>query len=146
MTVDVDLVLVAVDGSEDAVEAAEYAIQIAAQYGADMHLLHVLDQRRMHGVEVGDLTAETVADQQRAFTEQVRAKLPAAVTLSHSGAIGFSSTRLDQTPGSVILDVAEELDVDFLVVPRVTATDPGGVLDKAALHVLEYARQPVLSV
>lgn len=146
MTVDVALVLVAVDGSDDAVEAAEHAIEIAAQYGADVHLLHVLDQRRMSGVEVGDLTAETVADQQRAVTEQVRTQLPAGVALSHSGAIGFSSTRLDQTPGRVILDAAEQLDADFLVVPRVTATDPGGVLDKAALHVLEYARQPVLSV
>lgn len=146
MTVDVDLVLVAVDSSDEAAEAAEHGIEIAARYGADLHLLHVLDQRHLRGVETGDLTAETVAERQRAITGRVRAKLPDGVTFSHSGAIGFSSTRLDQTPGSVILDAAEELDAEFLVVPRVSAADPGGVLDKAALHVLEYATQPVLSV
>jgi hypothetical protein len=47
----------------------------------------------------------------------------------------------------VILDCAEDLAVDFLVVPRETsAGDAADVLEKAAEYVLLYASQPVLSV
>jgi len=143
---DIDLVLAAVDSSDEAVEAAGYAVAIAERYGADLHLLHILDQRVMRGVEAGDVSAETVAEQQRAVTGRVRERLPESVTLTHSGALGFSTNRLGQTPGSVVLDAAEELGADFLVVPREQATGTGEVLGKAALHVLEYASQPVLSV
>ncbi|PSQ47175.1 universal stress protein UspA [Halobacteriales archaeon SW_7_65_23] len=147
MDADIELVLAAVDSSDEAVDAAEYAIAIAERYDADLHLLHILDQRVMRGVEAGDVSAETVADQQRAVTGRVRERLPETVALSHSGAVGFSPNRLGQTPGSVVLDAAEELEADFLVVPRVSASGTRDeVLGKAALHVLEYASQPVLSV
>ena len=147
MDADIELVLAAVDSSDEAVEAAEYAIAIAERNDADLHLLHILDQRVMRGVETGDVSAETVAEQQRAVTGRVRERLPDPVTLTHSGTLGFSTSRLGQTPGSVVLDAAEELDADFLVVPRVNASGATDeVLGKAALHVLEYASQPVLSV
>lgn len=144
---DMALVLAAVDSSDEAVEAAEYATAIAERYDADLHLLHILDGRVMRGIETGDVSAETVAGQQRAVTGRVRKQLPGTVSLSHSGAVGFSPTRLGRTPGSVVLDAADELDADFLVVPRENASSTADeVLGKAALHVLEYASQPVLSV
>lgn len=149
MAVDIDLVLAPVDCSDDAEQAAKYAVAIAEKYGADLHLLHILDQRVMQGLDCGDLTADTIAEEQRSFTGRIRQQHTGAdgVTISQSSAIGFSQTQLARTPGSVILDAADELDADFLVVPRVTpsgSTDE--VLGKAALHVLEYASQPVLSV
>jgi nucleotide-binding universal stress UspA family protein len=147
MDFEIDLVLAPVDGSEDAEESVEYAIAIAQRYDADIHLLHVLEERVIHGLEVGDLSAATVAEEHRAFADEVRRRLPEDVTLSNSSAAGFTSTRLSQTPGSVILDSAEELKADFLVIPREQASDePSEALGKAALHVLEYASQPVLSV
>jgi len=147
MAGDIDLVLAAVDGSDEAVDAAEYAIAVADRYGADLHVLHILDQRLMRGVERGDISAETVATNQQEVTDRIRETAPASVDLHHSGAVGFSQQRLGQTPGSVILEAADELDADFLVVPRVSASkSQDAVLGKAALHVLEYAPQPVLSV
>ncbi|MFC7132903.1 MULTISPECIES: universal stress protein [Salinibaculum] len=146
MDIEIDLVLAPVDGSEEAERGVEYAIAIAERYGADMHLLHVLDQRVARGIETGDVSAETVADQHRAFTARIRDQLD-DVHLSHSSAAGFSDQRLTQTPGSVILDAAEELDADFLVVPRESRMESeSATLGKAALYVLEYASQPVLSV
>jgi nucleotide-binding universal stress UspA family protein len=147
MAVDIDLVLAPVDTSDEAERSVEYAIAVADRYGANLHLLHVLDQRVARGIETGDIEAESVADEHRAFTAEVRRKLDGETVLSHSSASGFSDRRLTQTPGSVILDAAEELDADFLVVPReqhLEATD--ATLGKAALYVLEYASQPVLSV
>jgi nucleotide-binding universal stress UspA family protein len=147
MAVDIDLVLAAVDGSDEAVDAAEYAIAVADRYGADLHVLHILDQRLMRGVERGDISTETIATNQQDVTDRIRTDVPESVTLHHSGAVGFPERRLAQTPGSVILEAADELDVDFLVVPRVSASkSQDAVLGKAALHVLEYASQPVLSV
>ncbi|MEF8782485.1 MAG: universal stress protein [Haloarculaceae archaeon] len=147
MDVDIDLVLAPVDGSDRSESAAEYAIAIADRYDADIHLLYVLDQKVARGLEVGDVAAKSIAKQQGALTDRVREQLPEGVALSTSSVPGFSQTRLSQTPGNVILDGAEELDADFLVVPRKQPSEePDEMLDKAALYVLEYASQPVLSV
>ncbi len=146
MGVDIDLVLAPVDTSEASERAVDYAIAIAERYDADLHLLHVLDQRVARGIETGDVAAESVADEHRAFTDRVRDRLD-DIALSHTSAAGFSAHRLSQTPGSVVLDAADELDADFLVVPRETDADGlEATLGKAALYVLEYASQPVLSV
>ena len=147
MGVELDLVLAPVDTSDESERAVDYAVAIADRYDANLHLLHVLDQRVARGIETGDVTAESVAEEHRAFTGRVRERLADDIELSNTSAAGFSAQRLSQTPGSVILDAAEELDADFLVIPR--ETDPDGLeatLGKAALYVLEYASQPVLSV
>jgi nucleotide-binding universal stress UspA family protein len=147
MALSIDLVLAPVDSSDDSHEAVEYAAAVAERYDADLHLLHLLDERVLQGLEADDISAETVAAQQRSFTEDVRDQLAnGSVSLSHSSATGFSSSRLAQTPGSVTLDAADQLDADFLVVPRVSISSETHVLGKAALYILEYASQPVLSV
>lgn len=147
MGVDIDLVLAPVDTSEESERAVEFAITIADRYDADLHLLHVLDQRVARGIETGDVAAESVADEHRAFMGRVREQLDEGISLSNTSAAGFSAHRLSQTPGSVILDAAEELEADFLVIPRETEFEElEATLGKAALYVLEYASQPVLSV
>jgi len=146
MGVAIDLVLAPVDTSDESDRAVDYAIAVADHYDADLHLLHVIDQRIARGIETGDVTAEMVAEEHRAFTARVRERAD-GLTLSHSSVAGFTAQRLSQTPGSVILDAADELDADFLVVPRETDVDGlEATLGKAALYVLEYASQPVLSV
>lgn len=146
MDAEIDLVLAPVDASERAARSVDYAIAVADRYDADIHLLYVLDQRVARGIEAGDVAADSIAEKHRAFSERVRERLDDG-EFSHSSAAGFSTQRLAQTPGTVILDAADELDADFLVVPRETETEaPDATLGKAALHVLEYASQPVLSV
>jgi hypothetical protein len=67
--------------------------------------------------------------------------------VTHSSAAGYTAKRLSRTPGSVVLDTAEQIEADFIVIPRETPSgDPDEALGKAALYVLEYASQPVLSV
>ena len=149
MPIDIDLVLSAADNTQDAADATVYAAAIADRYDADLHILHVMDQRIICGLETGDIKSSDVAERQRWISERARQSIPdgSSVELSQSSTIGFSADRLDQTPGSVILTVAENMEADFLVVPRVTPHgSPDEVLGKAALHVLEYAEQPVLSV
>ena len=144
---DIDLVLVPVDGSDRSEQAAAYATAIAERYGARLHLLFVLDERLRRDLDAGTVDPDAVADDHRAFTDRVREQSPALgtdVTLDTSTATAFSQKRLMQNPGSVVLDVAEDIDADFLVIPRAASSDDA--VGRAALYVLEYASQPVLSV
>jgi len=144
----VETVLVPVDGSDESVEAAEYAAAVADKYGASVHAMYVLGEEFVRGIETGTVAEDEVLSETEAFIETVRDLADEyGVELSTSNAYGFSTTRKTQHPGSAILDTAEDLDADFLVIPREPLSgEPGEVLEKAAEYVLLYASQPVLSV
>ena len=138
--------LVPVDGSEEAMEAVEYAVAVAERYGAVVHALYVLGEDAAAAVQKGDVEAAAIAGRSEQVMASVRG-LAEGVPVDHSSAYGFSRTQLAQHPGSVILDVAESLDSDFVVVPREPVTgSPEAVIEKAAEYVLAHASQPVLSV
>jgi len=144
----VDTVLAPVDGSDESATAVEYALAIAERYDARVHALYVLGESVARGIEAGDLDAGAVAERNRAFVRDLR-ELAAqqGVPFKTSMAFGFSTRRKTQHPGSVILDCAEEVHADFVVVPRPSANgEKSLVLEKAAEYVLLYASQPVLSV
>ncbi|MFB6303605.1 MAG: universal stress protein [Haloferacaceae archaeon] len=148
---EVDLVLVPVDGSDESVTAAEYALTVAAEYDAATHALYVLDEGTVRAIEDGRADPEACADESRTFLERVGTMADeAGVALRTSTAYGFSTRVKTRHPGSVVLDAAEQQAADFLVVPREsvpgTAGGPGDVLERAAEYVLLYASQPVLSV
>ena len=145
---DIDLVLVPVDGSEESHEAVDYAIAVASEYDAAVHALYVLGEDRVRAIETGAVEKADVAADTESFTDSVAERADAAgVPHSNSIAYGFSTKVKTVHPGSVVLDTAEELDADFIVVPREPVSgDPGEVLEKAAEYVLLYASQPVLSV
>lgn len=147
MVLSVGTVLVPVDGSEESSAAAEYAIAVADVYDADVHVLYVLGESVTRGLETGDVGSAAVAEDNAAFLADVE-DLGAAedVFVSASTVAGFSTTRKTQHPGSVILDCAEDIEADFLVIPREPDLPAPGVLEKAAEYVLLYASQPVLSV
>ncbi len=146
--VEFDQVLAPLDGSEESLEAAEYAVAVAERYGADVHALYVLEESVVRSLESGKLEGDTVAADTEQFMEAVdQLVADHDITMGHSMALGFVTTQLTHHPGSVILDTAEAVDADFLVIPREPVSgDPDEVLGKAAEYVLQYASQPVLSV
>ena len=147
---EVDLVLVPVDGSDESTTAAEYALTVAAEYDATAHALYVLDEEAVRAIEEGRADPEAFAEESRTFLDEVQALADGAgVPLSTSTAYGFSTRVKTRHPGSVVLDAAEQQRADFLVVPRESVhgvPGPGDVLERAAEYVLLYASQPVLSV
>ena len=145
---DVDRVLAPIDGSDRAAEAFEYALAIADRYDASVHALFVLGEEVARGVRTGDLHAGTVADETSDAIERARQHaVDAGVPFSRSSTHGYSPTRLTQHPGSVIVEVAEQIDADFIALPREPVTgDPEAVIEKAAQYVLAHADPPVLSV
>lgn len=143
---EVDTVLAPVDGTEASMEAVEYAVAIADRYDAGVHALYVLGENAASAMASGNVEAAAIAERGEQVMAGVRA-IADGTPVDHSSACGFSVSRLSQHPGSVILDVAEMLDADFIVVPRQPVTgDPEAVIEKAAEHVLAHAEQPVLSV
>jgi nucleotide-binding universal stress UspA family protein len=144
---EVDTVLVPVDGSDESVTAAEYAATVAAEYGAALHAIYVLGETAARAVETSAVDSDDMAAEGRWLIDAVEAAIAdAGVPVSHSVAYGFSTRRKLVHPGNVILDAAEQIDADFLVIPRESGHHSGDVLEKAAEHVLLYASQPVLSV
>lgn len=143
---EIDTVLAPVDGTREAIEAVEYALAIADRYEACVHALYLLGEDAAAAIGNRRIESTTVA----ARGEQVMATVHALaedVPVDHSSACGFSVNRLTQHPGSVILDVAETLDVEFIVVPRQPITgDQEAVIERASEYVLAHASQPVLSV
>lgn len=146
--VEVNTVLVPVDGSDESVRAIEYAVGIAEQYEADVHALYVLGEEMSRAIETGSVEEDDIVVETESFIESARAAADdAGVVLRNSIAYGFSTRRKLQHPGSAVLDCAEEIDADFLVIPREPLSgEPGEVLEKSAEYVLLYASQPVLSV
>ncbi len=143
----VETVLVPVDGSDESVTAVEYAASIAAAYGASIHVVYVLGEEVVRAIETGTVDEAAVADETEAFVETATGiAREADVPVATSTAYGYSTTQKTRHPGSAVLDCAESIDADFLVIPRMSTYDePGEVLERAAEYVLLYASQPVLS-
>jgi len=148
MSLTVERVLVPVDGSDESLTAVEYAVAVAKRYDAQVHAVYVLGEEVVRAIEEDVVDQSEVAEDTEAFTDTVRDLAHAeGVEVSSSIAYGFSTKRKTTHPGSVILDTAEDIDADFIVIPREPLTgEPGEVLEKAAEYVLLYASQPVLSV
>ena len=145
MSLDIEQVLVPVDATEQAEAAVRYGLAVAERYDAAVHVLHVIDEPVKRGIETGDVDAEAVADEQLSLVDEAN-DIADDVPVSHSTVVGFSRSRLRQHPGSAILDVAEDLPADFIVVPRERGSEPEEALGKSAQYVVEYASGPVLSV
>lgn len=146
MSVEIDTVLVPVDGTEASARAVEYAVAVAGRYDAGVHVLHVLAEDVARGVRSGSVdTASIAADQQSFLTEAVDGA--EEVPVSSSSTVGFSASQLRRNPVSVVLETAGDVEADFIVVPRESVReDPSAMLAKVAEHVLSHASQPVLSV
>lgn len=146
----VGTVLVGLDGSDESFEAAQYAIAIADRYDADLVALHVIDSADYRAIESGERKPDDISADGRAMLEAVATDAAAEdVECRGATAYGFDTRRKLVHPGSVVLDTADEVDADFIVLPRESISDgPGdeGTLAKAAEYALLYATQPVFSV
>lgn len=143
-----DTVLVPVDGSDESARAVEYAVAIADRYDAVLHVMYVLGEAATRAIDAGRVDdADVLAESESVLEAAAAVAAEHGVAATHSTAYGFSPRRKLTHPGSVILDAAEQMAADFLVIPRESGrAESADVLEKAAEYVLLYASQPVLSV
>jgi nucleotide-binding universal stress UspA family protein len=128
--------LVAVDGSEGSSKAARFAHELAAQVGAQLTLLFVIDPPRVF--PIGPLDA--VIELSRSTPEQI----DAARRLLDQAAEGFPAERIQKlveigSPVDTICEQAEKLNIDLIVMGargsgRVGRWLLGSVSDRVVHH------------
>ena len=137
-------VLVAVDGSEYSMKAAEYAISIAKQFGSQVIALHVttsdmstsLSASFSPHMEEIKKNAETFFDEIRRIGDKANRDIPLRTELIASSSVAGG-----------IIDFAEKEHVDLIVVgTRGRSGFKKLLLGSVASSIVNYAHCPVLIV
>jgi nucleotide-binding universal stress UspA family protein len=104
-------ILLATDGSEYARQAARQAIELAAERGATLHVICVVDERRF------DHPALSSAELATIYAEDHAAVCVREVTdMASERDIGVEGDTRHGIPHEVILDYADEIDAQVIVV------------------------------
>lgn len=104
-------ILLATDGSEYARQAATHALELAEKRGATLHVICVVDQRRFDEPALSSAELETIYAEDHAMvcvTEVTEMAEESAVTVEGDTRHGI--------PHEVILDYADEVDADVIVI------------------------------
>lgn len=106
-------VLLAVDGSDDSMEAARRAVDLAARYGAELGACYVIETRTAYDNAIVD--PETV---DRVLREEGEAALAAVAELAAEEGVPVRGAIRHGTPHEELLDHAEREGADLIVVGR----------------------------
>jgi nucleotide-binding universal stress UspA family protein len=112
-------ILVAIDGSDGAGRAVDYAAHLAKDNGAELSIVHVISD---YGLP-DDLFRRLIDLRQAWLKEQLESASAEILNTARNRAraIGVSVIRLDSRAGDVaetILEVAQEQDVDIIVIGK----------------------------
>ena len=136
-------VLVPTEGSKGARRGMEHALDIAEQFGATIHVLHVVDERNTGGTPAlssHELAIEKIEEE----GDRIMAEVVAA---AESRDLDASATCIRGVPHDVILQYAAEHGIDLIVMgihgeERSARPHVGSTTDR----VLRTASIPVLPV
>ena len=135
-----DEVLVPVDGSDAASRAADHAVELAGEYGADVHFLYVVDTST-YGFE--DAPRSVVGP----LTEAGRELVSALADDVEGHSIPATAEVRRGVAHEEILDYADEVDADLLVMgTRGRTSSEGTFLGSTTDQVLRQSEQPVLTL
>lgn len=135
-------ILVPTDGSEETGEAVEHAIDIAKQYGAEVHALYVVDR---HGLPTTDV------DMIEEFVEQAETEGAAAVKsvadAAEAAGVEAVTAVVGGHPSDEIIDYATDNDVDLIVMGTHGRSGLRHfMLGSVAEKVVRHANDPVMLV
>jgi len=138
-----DDVLLPVDGSQASHDAIEHAGAVADQFGAQVHVLAVIDlPTEAVGAGAGDATAtviETLHDEAEQRVAEVAGRLPDGVATTEVVLEGY--------PAAAIREYAAEHDLDVIVMGTHGRTGVERyLLGSTAERVVRTAEPPVLTV
>lgn len=148
-------ILLATDGKEDSVTAAEAAVALSNKTGAELHVVNVGQaQSSGPGVTVDGRTAsaesyETIVERARSLLERQVERIQAS-----GGVIASTHLRIGSPPYEVV-GLSDEIGADLIVVgsgrPRAMRRAVSGTMRRAAIgaaadYIVRSAHCPVLVV
>jgi len=135
-------ILVPTDGSEGANAAADHAIDIARQYDATLHALHVID------VRMSPLSTEMDRESALQLLDQ-SGERPTAPVLDRAEEAGVPATEAIRlgVPPETVLEYVDENDIDLVVMGTHGRTGlERTLLGSTTERVVRTADVPVLTV
>ena len=139
-------ILIAIDGSDASMDAADYAVSISKQYNAELYALHVIHQLTLIYLvhwEMKHRVYETIDMNKEAQKYLDKVKLKANEKNIQIKTEIIASTN---TAGGIV-DYAEDKDVDLIVVgTRGRSGFKKILLGSVAYKVVTYAHCPVMVV
>ncbi len=137
-------ILVATDGSENAIKAASYGVNIAEATGAEVYALYVVSTE--HAV-----TTRTVMGWSEAFEEYLANKGGAAIAyvekLGKEAGVKVEPVFLKGIPAEKILEYTEESNIDLVVMGTQGLTGiKRFLIGSVAENVLRHSKVPVMII
>lgn len=137
-------ILVPHDFSDDAAAALDWAIELAAQLGAELHLLHAyrlpLEMFSPYGVPIPDSVMPEIREAARRRLNELKGRVEAA------GLKGQVQLR-EGPPAGAIVEAARELSADLIVMGTRGRTGLAHVvLGSVAQRTVRLAPCPVLTL
>ena len=137
-------ILVATDGSENAVRAASYGVNIAKATGADVYALYVISTE--HAV-----TTRTVMGWSEAFEEYLANKGGVATAyvkkLGEEAGVKVEPVFMKGVPAEKILEYAEESNIDLIVMGTHGLTGiKRFLIGSVAENVIRHSKVPVMII
>jgi nucleotide-binding universal stress UspA family protein len=105
-----DSVLLPTDGSDGAAEALEHAIAAASAYGADLHIISIIDRRVVLAAEVDEK-----ADVRDELTDDATTAVEDLTSRAADSGIDATTDTTEGVPHREILSYAADNDIDLLV-------------------------------
>jgi nucleotide-binding universal stress UspA family protein len=151
MTIECSKIMVGIDGSEESINAADYAIAIAKMYNAELIAINVLTSDIGYaysspGVESPPLTVKEIIllaqDEAKKWFDKIKEK-------ADKRGIRFRSETImaKRSAVSTILDYAEEQNINLIIVgTRGRSGIKKMLLGSIASELVTYAACPVLVV
>lgn len=135
--------LVPTDGSEYSIKAGRLAFRVASAHGACVTLLHVIDESKIE--EIARVEGKRKARVREELEVAGRGYLHHLNEIATQSNIDAERMTREGEPHKVIVDVANELGVDLIVMGHVGQRGPRRVLvGSVTERVLRYATCPVL--
>ena len=143
-------ILVAIDGSEASMDAANYAVEMARKDNANLIGLTVLDLSKPRYLTASFIAAPTYGLRElQGLKEHAQKWLDNVATLAHKSNIQFKSQIIEDSLSveSSILDYAENENIDLIVIgTRGMSGFKKMLLGSVASKIVSYSSCPVLVV
>lgn len=134
-----DTILVPVDGSEHADEAARHAKVLAEQFGSSVHLLYVADERL-------SVAAVSAANELRSVGEDVLDETVERASLD-DGSVDVTTDVVVGVPATAITEYAEDVAADLVVMGTHGRTGlEHFLMGSTTENVIRTAATPVLTL